>query len=486
MLLPMSVSILWFRQDLRLADHAALQAALARGGAVLPLYIDAAGEEGLWASGGAGRWWLGQSLQALAGELAARGSRLILRRGAALSVLQALVHESGADAIFWTRRYEPALAARDLALQRELRAAGLLAESRGGRLLAEPEQLRNQSGGPFQVFTPYWRAFLREIEVPLPTSAPRLLPAPERWPRSQPAALADLVPHAAWMDSLGEHWQPGERPAHKQLQAFIDTALERYADARDRPAIAGTSRLSPRLQWGELTPRQIWHAIGAACAARGQEAAEWRSTKYLCELIWREFSYHLLHHWPTLPEAPVRAAFAAFPWREDPLQLRAWQHGRTGIPLVDAGMRELIATGWMHNRVRMVVASFLVKNLRIHWRHGARWFLDTLVDADLANNSQGWQWSAGCGADAAPYFRIFNPVSQGQKFDPEGHYVRRWLPELAALPDDYLHAPWLAPPLLLAASGVTLGVHYPQPIVDLAVSRRNALGALQEMHAAFQ
>lgn len=482
----MNVSILWFRQDLRLADHPALQAALARGGAVLPLYIDAAEEEGTWASGAAGRWWLKESLRALAAELGKRGSRLLVRRGPALSVLQDLLRESGADAIFWTRRYEPALAARDLVLQRELRAAGLLAESRGGRLLAEPEQLRNQSGAPFQVFTPYWRAFLREIEPPLPLPAPATLPAPAQWPRSQPSTVEELMPQAPWMASLSAHWQAGERSAHEQLRAFIDTALERYPDARDRPAIAGTSRLSPRLQWGELTPRQIWHAVGTAAAARGHSSAEWRSGKYLAELIWREFSYHLLHHWPRLPEAPMRAAYEAFPWREDALQLRAWERGRTGIPLIDAGMRELWTSGWMHNRVRMIVASFLVKNLCIHWRHGARWFLDTLVDADLANNTQGWQWSAGCGADAAPYFRIFNPVSQGQKFDPEGHYVRRWLPELAALPVEYLHAPWLAPPLLLAASGVTLGVHYPLPIVDLAVSRRNALGALQEMHAALR
>lgn len=480
----MYTSIVWFRQDLRLADHPALQAALARGGAVLPLYIDAAEEEGAWASGGAGRWWLRESLRALAAELTKRGSRLLVRRGPALSVLQDLVRESGADAIFWTRRYEPALAARDRVVQQELRAAGLLAESRGGRLLAEPEQLRNQSGAPFQVFTPYWRAFLREIEPPLPLPAPATLPAPRQWPRSEPSTVEELIPQAPWMASLSAHWQAGERPAHEQLQTFIDTALERYPDARDRPALAGTSRLSPRLQWGELTPRQIWHAVGTAAAARGHSSAEWRSGKYLAELIWREFSYQLLHHWPSLPEAPMRAAYESFPWREDAVQLQAWQRGRTGIPLIDAGMRELWASGWMHNRVRMVVASFLVKNLRIHWRHGARWFLDTLVDADLANNTQGWQWSAGCGADAAPYFRIFNPVSQGQKFDPEGHYVRRWLPELAALPVAYLHAPWLAPPLLLAASGVTLGVQYPRPIVDLALSRRNALGALQEMHAA--
>jgi deoxyribodipyrimidine photo-lyase len=477
----MKLSILWFRQDLRLADHSALQAALARGGAVLPLYIDAAEEESAWASGGAGRWWLGQSLQALAAELATRGSQLLVRRGPALRVLQALVAESGADAIFWTRRYEPRLAAADLTLQHTLRESGLLAECRGGRLLAEPEQLRTQSGGPFQIFTPYWRAFLREIEPPLPLSAPRALPVPAHWPASDPAVLAELVPHRHWMTSLAAHWRPGEAAAHAQLERFIDGALERYADAREKPAVAGTSRLSPHLHWGELSPRQIWHAVGAAAAARGRSAAEWRSSKFLSELLWRDFSYQLLHHWPTLPEAPMRAAFAAFPWREDAAQLQAWQRGETGIPLVDAGMRELMASGWMHNRVRMVVASFLVKNLRIHWRAGAQWFLDTLVDADLANNTQGWQWSAGCGADAAPYFRIFNPVSQAQKFDPQGHYVRRWLPELAALPDAHLQAPWLAPPLLLASAGVTLGVHYPYPIVDLAESRRQALGALREM-----
>jgi deoxyribodipyrimidine photo-lyase len=478
----MAVSILWFRQDLRLADHAALQAALGRGGALLPVFIDEPDTEHAERDGGAARWWLSQSLQALASELAARGSRLLLRQGPAEAVLDALVQESGADAIYWTRRYEPAWAARDRALQARLRARGLIAESRGGRLLCEPEALSNQSGKPYQVFTPYWRAFLQAIQPALPLAAPARLPAPARWPDSLP--LAPLFPHARWMESLAAQWQPGERQAQAQLAAFVGSTLERYSETRDRPAIAGTSRLSPRLQWGELTPAQIWHAVGARAERGGQRAAEWRSSKFLAELIWREFSYHLLHHWPTLPDAPMREAFAAFPWREDAAQLAAWQRGRTGIPLVDAGMRELWATGWMHNRVRMIVASFLVKNLRIHWRDGAQWFLETLVDADLASNTQGWQWSAGCGADAAPYFRIFNPVSQGQKFDPEGRYVRRWLPELAALPDAHVHAPWEAPPLLLATSGVTLGVHYPHPIVDLAVSRRNALSALQAMQGA--
>jgi len=454
----MNTSIVWFRQDLRLTDNPALQAALQRGGAILPVYIDSPDEDGRWPDGGAARWWLRVNLQVLDAQLRELGSRLVYARGPALPALQRLCAESGADAVFWNRRYEPAAMQRDRALKDTLRASGLLAESRNGALLLEPWEIANQSGRPFLVFTPYWRQLLKQLQPEMPLPPPQRLAAPSQWPAGP--ALDDLLPTPtpAWHRRMESLWRPGEAGASARLQRFIAEALAGYRDARDRPAVAGTSTLSPYLHVGAISPRQIWHAIGAAEADRGCSEAEWRGNKFLAEVVWREFAHHLLYHHPHLPDEPLRSEFTRFPWREDPAALHAWQRGQTGIPLVDAGMRELWATGWMHNRVRMVVASFLVKNLRIHWLHGARWFWDTLIDADLANNTQGWQWTAGCGADAAPFFRIFNPLSQAEKFDPDSEYIRRWVPEVGT-------------------------ASYPAPIVDLATSRTEALAAFKSLMA---
>jgi deoxyribodipyrimidine photo-lyase len=454
----MSVSIVWFRQDLRLADHPALQAALQRGGAIVPVYIDSPAEDGRWPDGAAARWWLRATLQALDADLPRLGSRLIFARGPALPTLRRLCAECGADAVFWSRRYEPAAMERDRAVKSALRADGLLAESRHGALLLEPWEIANQSGKPFLVFTPYWKQVLKQLQPAAPVPAPTRLPPPANWPTSATLDTLFPLPAPPWHRTMESLWQPGESGAQQRLQRFIADALPGYRDLRDRPAVAGTSTLSPYLHVGAISPRQIWQAIGAAESAGGSSEAEWRDGKFLAELVWREFAHHLLFHHPHLPDEPLRAEFAHFPWREDDAALQAWQQGRTGIPLVDAGMRELWATGWMHNRVRMVVASFLVKNLRLHWLHGARWFWDTLIDADLANNTQGWQWTAGCGADAAPYFRIFNPHSQAERFDPDGEYVRRWAPE----------------------AGTSA---YPPPIVDLAASRVEALAAFQTLRA---
>ena len=453
----MSISIVWFRHDLRLTDNPALQAALQRGGRILPVYIHSPDEEGAWPLGAAASGWQHQSLQSLAASLAARGAALCYARGPAAQVLLAIGAATGADAVFWNRRYEPHCTARDRALKERLRAAGLIAESRKGALLIEPWEIANQSGRPFQVFTPFWRQVLTQIDPPTPLPAPTRLDA-AHWSGSVTLDDLGLLPRLPWYHPLAAHWHAGEDGAQQQLEAFATDRLSSYRDTRELPAADGTSRLSPWLASGALSPRQVWHAVGAAERRRGIAAAEWRGNKFLAELLWREFAHHLLFHFPHSAEQPLRKDFEAFEWREDPAALRAWQRGMTGVPLVDAGMRELWATGWMHNRVRMVVASFLVKNLRLSWLLGARWFWDTLIDANLANNNQGWQWSAGCGADAAPYFRVFNPETQAQKFDPQREYIRRWVPELGQR-----------------------GGNYPAPIVDLKQSRADALAAFSRM-----
>jgi deoxyribodipyrimidine photo-lyase len=440
-----TATLLWLRQDLRLADQPALQAALERGDPVIPVFIWSPEEEGEWQPGAASRWWLHQSLAALATELEKRGSRLVLRRAArSLEALRELLAETGATAVHWGRRYEPQVIARDAEIKNALRADGIEVRSFNTALLIEPWDVQNLSGKPFQVFTPYWRKACTAIDPPKPVAAPARIAAPARWPSSLPLEELRLMPNIAWHGGMAKAWHPGEHGAAALLKKFLGGAVKDYAEQRNMPAVSGTSRLSPHLHFGEISPRQIWHA-----------APEWRSTQFITEIGWREFAHHLLYHFPRTTNAPLRGDFERFPWRENAADLRAWQHGRTGIPLVDAGMRELWETGWMHNRVRMVVASFLVKNLRMHWLHGARWFWDTLVDADLASNTLGWQWAAGCGADAAPYFRVFNPASQADKFDPEGEYQRRWL-----------------------GSGPR-----PAPIVDLKASREEALAAFKTLRS---
>ena len=469
--------ILWYQQDLRIHDHPALAAAAASGQPVLPLYILDSDTPGRWQLGGASRWWLHHSLQSLQKALEGLGSRLLLRRGPADRILRQVAEESGATQIFFTRRYEPYAAELERRLAADLPAAGIALRRFGGSLLFEPEALATNAGQPYKVFTPFYKACLAKGLAPSradlrgPLKAPAILPPGDR--------LEDwtLLPSAPdWAGGLRGQWRPGEAGAEARLDRFLEGAMADYGRDRDRPDKAGTSMLSPHLHFGEISPRRCWE--------KARQWAEWESRSgesgcqaFLRELVWREFSHHLLHHWPKLPEEPFRENFQAFPWQENAAHLRAWQKGETGYPMVDAGMRQLWHCGWMHNRVRMIVASFLVKHLLVPWQDGAAWFWDTLVDADLANNSASWQWVAGCGADAAPYFRIFNPTAQAEKFDPDGAYLRQWLPELAKLPARHLAQPWAAPADILGQAGVVLGKTYPKPLVDHGAARQRALDA---------
>ena len=462
--------VVWFRNDLRLADNPALQAAAATGRPVVPCYVLDDATPGDWRHGGASRWWLHHSLDSLAGRLARHGLPLVLRRGEAVEELANLVARTGAKTLYCNRACEP-WAGRD-----ERRLAGLDIELYRfpSSLLFDPGQVRTRSGTPFRVFTPFWKGCLASAPPAPPLPEPRSMTAPAHPVTGDTLAEWDLLPvRPDWAGGLRATWHPGEPHAQQALTAAVTSVVRDYPATRNRPDFAGTSRLSPYLHFGEVTPRQCWHAVQNATEADPEAVAGGR--EFLRQLLWREFSAHLLVHYPTLPEHPFQPRFTAMRYPGSRHALRRWQRGQTGIPMVDAGMRELWHTGWMHNRVRMLAASLLVKNMRVDWRHGAAWFWDTLVDADLANNSASWQWVAGSGADAAPYFRIFNPVLQGRRFDPEGTYVRRYVPELSRLPDRHIHAPWQAPASTLAAAGVTLGTTYPHPCVDLAETRRHAL-----------
>lgn len=469
----MSSVIVWFRQDLRLTDNPALAAAGQRGAPVIPVFIYDPEQEGRWPPGGAARWWLHHSLHELDKQLRGRGSRLIIRKGKTRDTLEEVIRQSRADAVFWNRRYEPATRRRDETIAHELGRRGLTVETFNATLLFEPAEVMNKQGEPYRVFTPYYNACLARGGSSAPSPPPRSLSVPKRWPGSLKLVDLQLRPTIDWAGGLAEAWKPGEAAARKCLKRFVARALNDYNEKRDRPDQEGTSRLSPYLHWGEISPRQVWAAI----TDEGGRDAE----AFLRQLIWREFAHHLLYHFPHTPTEPLRPEFERFPWPRQRKLLPAWQRGRTGYPLVDAGMRQLWHTGWMHNRVRMVVASFLVKHLLIPWTFGAEWFWDTLLDADLANNTLGWQWTAGCGADAAPYFRIFNPVSQAERFDPDGRYVRRWVPELARLPAPWIHRPWEAGNSILDEAGVRLGRDYPEPIVEHSEARRRALAAYEQM-----
>ena len=468
---------------MRLQDNPALHAALARGGPVVPVFVLDDGGEWGWVPGAASRWWLHHSLAALDGSLRERGSRLVLLRGDAEKVLRELVRETGAGALMWNRRYELAAVARDSWIEAEMVRRGVEVMMFNGALLREPQSVANKQGRPFQVFTPYWRSCLT-LPVAATLKIPQgSLPGPSEWPRSLALEALALKPRIPWGEKFRTAWCPGEEGALRRLGEFVDRDLAGYATGRDFPAQGATSRLSPHLHFGEIGPRQIWAAVRAVGKSAGLFPPNKGASIFLNEIGWREFAYHLLFNFPHTQELPLREEFMRFPWAEDRdgRKLRAWQKGQTGYPIVDAGMRQLWATGWMHNRVRMIAASFLVKHLRLPWRAGAEWFWDTLVDADLANNTLGWQWSAGCGADAAPYFRIFAPVTQGKKFDPNGDYVRRWVPEIARLANASLHAPWDAPPEELARAGVRLGETYPYPIVEHARAREEALAAFRQI-----
>ncbi|WP_366555641.1 cryptochrome/photolyase family protein [Aquibaculum sediminis] len=466
-------SLVWFRQDLRLSDNPALSAAAERGRPLLPVYILDEEAAGTWAPGGAARWWLHRSLTALKESLQACGSNLLLLRGPSEALLPDLVQRLGADAVFWNRCYEPWRQERDTRIKQALKAQGVRAESHKAALLAEPWDIATGSGTPYKRFTPFWKA-LRAFHIAEALPAPKKLPPP---PAIDGERLEDwgLLPtRPDWAGGLRATWQVGEAAAQARLDDFLAEAVD-YGKARDRLDQDATSRLSPHLHWGEISPRQVWHA--ALAASHRDDAKSDGLWKFLSELAWREFSYHLLHHWPDLPHRNWQGRFDQFRWLEDEEAFTAWTRGRTGYPLVDAGMRQLWHEGWMHNRARMVTGSFLVKHLLQPWQKGEAWFWDTLVDADLASNAASWQWVAGSGADAAPYFRIFNPVRQSETFDPQARYLRRWLPELAELPDRWLHRPWEASEATLTAAGVRLGRDYPRPIVDHAAARQRALDA---------
>ena len=473
-----ATTIVWFRHDLRLDDNPALAAAAASG-AVVPVFVWSPEEEAPWPPGAAARWWLHRSLEKLSAALAKVGAPLVIRRGAALDTLRKLAREVGATHVAWNRRYEPAVVSRDTAIKKALADDGLAVESFNGGLLYEPVHVATKEGKPYQVFTPFWRSLLARDEPAAPVAGPRKLVPASKPAKGVAIEALGLLPSIPWAGTMEKTWAPGEAGAGKRLAAFLDRALTDYGTERDRPDHAGTSCLSPHLHFGEISPRRVWHAVRDAAGGKPVAKLAGGPEVYLREIGWREFAGHLLYHFPHTSDAPLRSDYARFPWANDPVGLRAWQRGRTGYPIVDAGMRQLWATGWMHNRVRMIVASFLVKDLRVSWLEGARWFWDTLVDADLAANTLGWQWAAGCGADAAPYFRIFNPTTQGEKFDPDGTYVRTWVPELAKLSAADIHEPVAAGAAVLSKAGIALGRDYPEPLVDHAEARKRALEALQ-------
>lgn len=467
-------TIVWFRQDLRIADNPALYEAAAEG-EVLPVFIleDADRTGDPHPLGGASLWWLHHSLEALSGDLGV----LMCLRGDARVILPSLVRKTGAKAVYWNRCYEPYAIERDSTIKADLKAEGVDVRSFKASLLFEPWEVETKAGGPFKVYSPFWRA-LQEKSVPEPLGLPERLELASG-PEGENISDWGLLPSRPnWARGFEEIWQPGERSAMNRLRKFLKEGLENYGSLRDRPDLANVSRLSPHLHFGEISPRQIWHET-KRLNEHGSDAA-----KFLSEIAWREFSYHLLYHFPAMPSKNWKPDFDAYPWRASQEDLEAWQRGQTGYPIVDAGMRELWHTGYMHNRVRMIAASFLVKHLRLHWQHGEAWFRDTLVDADLANNAAGWQWVAGSGADAAPYFRVFNPMTQGSKFDPDGAYVRKWCPELKDLETAHIHAPFLAPDEALARAGVKLGHTYPKPIVDHAAARKAALEGYEEVKRA--
>lgn len=466
----MKTTLVWFRQDLRLRDNPAWERALGRGAPAVPVYIHAPGEAGEWAPGAARRWWLHHALEDLGAQLAEEGLRLVLRCGESAGTLMRLLEETGADAVYWNRCYEPFRIQHDGRIKNRLKEAGIEAWSGNASLLREPWEVATGSGGPYKVYTPYARACARTTDPEPVTGRGEEARPPEQWPRSQSLEDLGLLPDTPWDDGLRSFWNPTREGGLGRLGAFIKNRMPSYADDRDIPGEDGTSRLSPYLHTGQIGPREVVAALRRHPEGRGRET-------FYRELVWREFAYHVLYHFPDTLERPLQLKFDHFPWRREAGDLRAWRKGQTGYPIVDAGMRQLWRTGWMHNRVRMVVASFLVKHLLHSWRDGERWFRDTLVDADLASNTLGWQWAGGCGADAAPYFRVFNPITQGEKFDPEGSYTRTYVPELKNVPDRYLFKPWELPASVQEAVGCVIGRDYPEPIIEHKAGRERALEA---------
>lgn len=461
----------WFRQDLRLTDNPALFEA-AKHGSVLPIYILDDDNAADYKMGCASRFWLHHSLSALNESL---GQSLSLYCGDPLRILSDLCSRYRISRIFWNRCYEPWRIDRDKRIKEHLKHLGIEVGSYNGSLLWEPWTISKDNSMPYKVFTPFYRKGCFSASLP---RQPLAEAESVSFFKDRAASLSisdlKLLPKIGWDKKMGKYWAFGETAAHDCLVKFLESGISGYKEGRNYPAKSFVSRLSPYLHFGEISPNQVWYAV--------KQLGDNINTDHFCsELGWREFSYNQLYYNPELPKKNLQAKFDAFPWQNDSEKLRAWQRGVTGIPMVDAGMRELWETGYMHNRVRMIVGSFLVKNLLCDWRLGERWFWDCLVDADLANNSASWQWVAGCGADAAPYFRIFNPVTQGEKFDPDGEYIRRYIPELTNLPNRYLFSPWETPQAVLTTAGVELGVNYPKPIVDLPLSRQQALMAFASL-----
>ena len=460
--------IVWFRRDLRVADNPALHGAVQTGRPVICLYILETDKERKL--GGASHWWLHHSLTSLAQDLSDIGAKLILRKGKAFRILDMLIEETGAETVFWNRRYDLDPRETDAAIKADLTQRGLTVETYRANLLSEPWTVKTKTDNYYKVFTPYWRMAQESIDISEPMPAPKNIKTYEGEIKSVSLESLALLPtRPDWGSKMMPSWTIGSKGAAKALEHFLDGPDVNYAEDRNRPDKEdGTSKLSPHLAFGEISPKQIYYAC--------KDDLE-KARVFLSEIGWREFSYVLLFHNPKLATENFKEAFNGFEWDMDEEKLHRWQQGQTGYPFVDAGMRQLWQTGWQHNRVRMVTASFLIKHLLIDWREGEKWFHDTLVDADPASNAASWQWVAGSGADASPYFRIFNPFTQGEKFDPNGDYVRKFVPELAKMPKKYIHRPWDAPQNVLDYAGVKLGKSYPRPIVDHKEAREKALAA---------
>lgn len=475
--------LVWMRKDLRTQDHAALQSAISAGYEILPVFIWNPAEH-KWSDGAASQWWLHHALTDLSEQFDDKGGTLLIKRGEEemIEVLQVLIKEYEIDVVYWGRRYEPEIIKRDTKIKSRLSDGGIEVKSFNTHLLLEPHTVENKSGGFYKVFTPYWKECVTRDIDPVTTMV---------WKDAEFIKVTkkdnteieelNLLPEIEWDGGFYDFWKPTRRHGLKRLREMVDGKAMDYQEARDIPAEDGTSRLSPWLQWGQVSAREIYHAFDEIPGnAKQKEVKE----GYLRQLFWREFSYHLLYHEPHTAEKPMRPEYERFNWEPNKKYLKAWQEGKTGYPIVDAGMRQLWQTGWMHNRVRMIVGSFLVKHLLQDWREGTSWFWDTLVDADLANNSMGWQWIGGCGADASPYFRVFNPILQGKKFDPDGEYVKKYIPELADVDPKVIHELWEAPEEDLKKAGVTLGKGYPEPIISHKKGRERALAAYSEFKEA--